>query len=208
MIWETCLIISNRYRKWRLVFPSCRPGDHLQGPEYPAWRYSDPPDLRRGCPRPSHGTPRGTGRRSTAARGSARRTRRSGRPRCRLRTPRRFTARVSSMSSKMITAPLPPSSSVVSAKLCAAAVPSRATDLRPAGEHDLGDAPMLRERGPGLVALSVDQVDHPVGHAGGLEQPHQPQRGERRLLRRLDDHRVPGREAKARGSSTGSSVGG
>ena len=42
-----------------------------------------------------------------------------------------------------------------------------------------------------------DHIDHSGGHARFLRQAAEKQRGKRRILRRLDDHRITGRQGRS-----------
>jgi hypothetical protein len=80
---------------------------------------------------------------------------------------------------------LPPSSAVT----LASRDRRRPAGLGTAGQRDLGDVGVLGEAGAGLAGAG-DDVDHAVGQPGVGHDLGDGDRGERRHLRRLDDHGV------------------
>ena len=69
-------------------------------------------------------------------------------------------------------------------------------DLRRAGERHLVDPRMRRQCRAGGFAETGDDVHHPVGKSRLLDQFAEPQRGERRLLGRLQNHGAAGGERR------------
>ena len=80
---------------------------------------------------------------------------------------------------------LPPSSSVDPLQRAAGLGADLPADLGRAGEGDLVDARMIDQRRPGL-AVAGEDVDDPGRNPGLERQLAEPQRGERRLLGRLE----------------------
>ena len=70
-------------------------------------------------------------------------------------------------------------------------------DLGRAGEGDHVDVRMERERLAGPLAETRHDVEHAVGQARLLRQPAERERGERRLLGGLQDHRIAGDQRRA-----------
>ena len=98
-------------------------------------------------------------------------------------------------SAKTMFGLLPPSSSETGARRA----PAARRDLLPgrlaAGERDLGDAGMLDERAPGL-ARAGDDVEDAGREAGLLGEAQRLDHAGGRVLGRLDDDRVAGRERR------------
>ena len=63
-----------------------------------------------------------------------------------------------------------------------------------AGERDPGQVRVRRQRRAGLAAQALDDVEHAVRQTGVAGDVGQQAGGQRRPLRRLGHHRVPGRE--------------
>ena len=155
---------------------------------------------------------RADGQRSPAGPRTSRRTRRppargrrTGWPRCR---PRRrcaswpgiapSTAASRSASSKTRNGALPPSSIEQLVTVSAAVFSStRPTSVDPVKDslRTRGSASIADDHGPG--GLVDDHVDHAVGHAGLAQDVGDGERGQRRLLGRLEHDRAAGRQRRA-----------
>ena len=118
-------------------------------------------------------------------------------PRC--RTPRTAPAAAAfsrSASAKTTFADLPPSSSVTRLIVPRGAAHHLLPDLGRAGEADLRDVRMLDQPLPDDGALADDDVDDALGNAGLERELAEPQRRERRQLRRLQHDGVAARERR------------
>ena len=89
-------------------------------------------------------------------------------------------------------ADLPPSSSVTRARWLVAPSATSMPVLRRAGERDLVDAGVAHERAPDGGAVAGDDVEDAVRDARLGDELGQLERGHRRVVARLDDHRAAG----------------
>jgi hypothetical protein len=94
-------------------------------------------------------------------------------------------------SSKTMLGDLPPSSSDL-LEVPGRRVHDQLADLGRPGEGDLVDHRVGGEGGPGRLAVAGDDVHHAVGDARLGQQAGEADRGQRRLLGRLQHHRVAG----------------
>ena len=115
--------------------------------------------------------------------------------------PAAFRAAASrSQSSNTSSGPLPPSSPVKGTMFCAAATPMcRAVSGEPVNEI-AADARVGDERGADLLADPLHDVEDAGREAGLGGEVGEQRAGERRPLRRLEDHRAARRRARARSS--------
>ena len=102
-----------------------------------------------------------------------------------------------SASAKTICGDLPPSSSVTGTWLSAAILRDGRARRRRARERDVVDARMPRERRARFVPVAGDDVERAVRQAGFRRQFRDAQQRQARVLGRLHDARVAGRERRA-----------
>ena len=105
-----------------------------------------------------------------------------------------------SASGKTTWADLPPSSSVTRARWLVGALGDVDAGLRRAGERDLVDARVAHQRAPDRGPVAGDDVEDAVRDARLGDELGELERGHRRVVARLDDHRAAGRPARARAS--------
>ena len=106
-----------------------------------------------------------------------------------------LTARSRSASGRMMFGLLPPSSSVTRFSGSPALGGDLAADHGRAGERDLRDAGVVHQGGAGL-AVAGEHVQRALRQPGLERELAEAQRGQRRLLGRLQDDRAAGRERR------------